>query len=148
MRILLLLAALLAGCATHNQDGINALNRGDLSTAERLFSQGASQGDPMSLNNLGVVYERRGDRAMAISYYTLSARWGVPLAAQNLARLGAPVPSPDLAMARDQRNAAQSAATADFIRAINPPPRPLSPPTDVSCTSYRTANNTVQTTCR
>lgn len=40
---------------------------------------------------------------------------------------------------------ARNAATANFLRSINPPPRPA--PAPINCTSYR-IGNTVQTDCR
>lgn len=141
------LVAALAGCATYNADGVEALNRGDLATAEQHFMEGVRRGDPMSINNLGVVYERRNEVQSAIYQYTLAARYGVPLAQQNLARLGQPVPAADLAVARAQQqaaNAANAAAAAALIRATQPPPPVYSP--SVNCTSYRTGN-TVQTNC-
>lgn len=39
---------------------------------------------------------------------------------------------------------ARNAATANFLRSINPPPRPM--PAPLNCTSYR-QGNTVQTLC-
>jgi Flp pilus assembly protein TadD len=143
--LLLCAAALLTGCATYNADGVQALNRGDSSAAERLFMQGVERGDPMSINNMGVVYERRGDRNAAIQNYTLAARWGVPIAQQNLARLGQPVPPADLAAQRQQVRDQQSAALYQAARYFNPPPPQITP--TVNCTSNR-FGDMVQTTCR
>jgi len=145
----LLLSVALAGCATnHVNTGLEALNRGDLNTAEAHFNEGARLGEPMAYNNLGVVAERRGHMEAAVTYYTLAARYGVPLAVSNLARLGRPVPQPDLANARAQRqasSAAETAATMQIIRALQPPPAPA-PRAPVNCTSRR-VGNTVQTDC-
>jgi TPR repeat protein len=146
MRLAIFLAAaVLAGCATYNQDGVNALNRGDLTAAEQQFMQGVQRGDPMSMNNMGVVYERRGNLPAAIQHYTVAARWGVALAQQNLARLGQPVPPADLAAQKAQADAASSAAVANYLRATQPPPMQSTMP--ISCSSYRMGNS-VQTDCR
>jgi tetratricopeptide (TPR) repeat protein len=113
----LLSALLLAGCATM-QPGLQAMERGDLDTAERIFQQALSNGDTMAWNNLGVVYQRRGDREKAIQHYTMAARWGHQLAQQNLVALGAPVPAADLQANRVN----QAAAIQQFQQAIQPRP--------------------------
>jgi Flp pilus assembly protein TadD len=141
-----LLIVLVAGCATHNAEGVSALDRGDLNAAEQRFMEGVRRGDPMSINNMGVVYERRGDLNAAIQHYTLAARWGVGIAQQNLARLGQTVPTTDLAEQRSRQNAADTANTMLLMRALQPPPPPAMPSPSVNCTSYR-AGNTVQTNC-
>ena len=96
--VLLAVLALLTGCATSPTDeGLRALNAGDVNRAEALFQQGIDQGDVAAINNLGVVWQRRGDRARAVAYYTRAARYGFPLAQQNLRNLGEDVPAVDLA---------------------------------------------------
>jgi len=149
MKRLSLLCLVLAGCAANPVNtGLEALNRGDLNTAEAHFNAGARQGDPMAYNNLGVVSERRGHMEAAVTYYTLAARYAVPIAIQNLARLGRPIPAPDLAnaqAARQASNAAGTAATLQFLQAIQPRPAPP-PRAPVNCTS-RVIGNTVQTDC-
>lgn len=145
----LLLSVALAGCATnHVNTGLEALNRGDLNTAEAHFNAGVQQGDPAAYNNLGVVAERRGHMEAAVTYYTLAARYAVPIAIQNLARLGKPIPAPDLAnaqAARQASNAAGTAATLQILQSIQPRPAPA-PRAPVNCTSRR-VGNTVQTDC-
>lgn len=47
--------------------------------------------------------------------------------------------------AKANQLANENAATANFLRAINPPPAPF--PRQTNCTSYR-VGNTVQTDCR
>jgi tetratricopeptide (TPR) repeat protein len=144
MRALILaLCCLVGGCVATMQPGIDAMNRGDLNEAERNFQQGLERGDTLAFNNLGVVYQRRGEREKAIQYYTVAARYGHQLAISNLIALGAPVPAPDLANARSQRNAADTANTLMLMQALQP--RPMPPPT--SCNSYRVGNS-VQTDCR
>lgn len=154
MRRLLATAALaLAGCAaapTYNQDGINAVNRGDYAAAERYFMQGVQRGDATSINNMGALAARRGDRAAAVRYYTLAARWGNALAQSNLASMGAPVPAADLAAQRAQAEAADAANQAAAIRLLDaaiptPAPAPgLSPA--MNCSSRR-SGSTVETSC-
>ncbi len=65
----------------------NAYIRGDYSTAYRLFSELAEQGDPTAQYNLGVIYNTgRGvpqDRKEALKWYRKAAEQGHP-GAQNL----------------------------------------------------------------
>lgn len=145
MKLTVLLAALLLSACATMQPGIDAMNRGDLDAAERNFTEALQRGDTMAWNNLGVVYQRRGDTEKAIAHYTMAARWGHQLAQQNLVAMGAPVPAADLANARAQRNAADSANTLMLMQALQPRPAPFIQP-DVHCTSQRWGN-TVQTRC-
>lgn len=133
----------LSGCATHIQDGNAAMARGDLAAAERQYSAAAQAGDPTGYNNLGVVAERRGDRERAIGYYTMAARWGNKLAAQNLVNLGAPVPSADLAAQRASTNAAQTAASLEAMRLLNPPRAAAT-----TCHSVHTGGGNYRTVCQ
>jgi hypothetical protein len=41
----------------------------------------------------------------------------------------------------------ENAATASFLRQINPPPPVIQPPRSVNCTSRRTSNNAIVTDC-
>lgn len=134
-------ALTLTGCA--GQQGMDAINRGDLNSAERHFTAAAQAGNKAAINNLGVVHERRGDRAQAVAHYTLAARWGDLTAQQNLVRLGEPVPLADLAAQRASQNAADTANTLMLMRALAPPPviRPT-----VNCVSRRMGNQ-VYTDC-
>lgn len=145
---LLAVFILITGCAANAVNtGLEALNRGDLNTAEAHFNAGVQQGDPAAFNNLGVIAERRGQMELAVNYYTLAARYGVSVAIQNLIKLGRPVPEPDLANARaaaQASNAANAAATLQLMNALQPRPAPR--PT-VNCSSYR-IGNTIQTDCR
>jgi hypothetical protein len=141
--LIALFVVLMTGCATM-QPGIDALNRGDLAAAEADFQQALRNGDTMAWNNLGVVYQRRGDTAKAIAHYTMGARWGHQLSQQNLAALGAPIPAADLAAQRARTNAADTANTLQIMRALQPAPSAHRPP--ISCSSYR-AGNQVHTDC-
>lgn len=145
MKLLLIcLAFFLSGCVTM-QAGLDAMNKGDLSTAEQNFREALARGDTMAWNNLGVVYQRRGQMDLAVSHYTMAARWGHQIAQQNLIALGAPVPPADLAAAQAQRNAANAANTAATLQLMQAlQPRPI--PAPVTCNSYRYGNQ-VQTTC-
>jgi Flp pilus assembly protein TadD len=142
--ILALFVAFLAGCSTM-QPGIDALNRGDLNTAEANFRQALQNGDTMAWNNLGVVYQRRGETDKAIQHFTMAARWGHQLAQQNLANLGAPIPAPDLASERSNRNAADTASTLMLMRALQPRPAPAYRP-PINCQSFRVGNQ-ISTRC-
>jgi Sel1 repeat len=65
------------------------------------YAEAARKGLADAINNLGACYEYPGfvqqDMTRAIELYTLAARKGNSNAQQNLARLGRPVPAPDLA---------------------------------------------------
>lgn len=93
-----------SGCATQLGNGVTAYNQGQYQTALNSFNACANEGDSDCMNWIGVMYQRgqvtSDDPARdAIYWYTLSARYGNQYAKQNLARLGAPIPSPDLAPA-------------------------------------------------
>jgi tetratricopeptide (TPR) repeat protein len=141
---MLVLALFLVGCSATHQAGLDAVNRGDLLTAERLLTQAIQEGDMRAWNNLGVVYERMGDRDKAIRHYIMGARWGDPMAQRNLVAAGVPVPPADLAAQRAQNNAAQNAATIQLMNALNPPQQQRQ---TTNCSSYR-LGNTIQTDCR
>lgn len=92
------LVSAVAGCATHPTNaGVSALQAGDLRRAEILFQEGIDKGDVPAINNMGVLWQRRGDRERAAHYYRRAARYGYPLAQQNLRALGEDVPEADLA---------------------------------------------------
>lgn len=97
-------SGLMTGCASVNDQGLKALQRGDFATAERLFTSAFQQGEPVGANNLGVVYERTGKAERAREAYRLAARYGVPIAQQNLMRLGEAVPAADLAVRRQEES--------------------------------------------
>lgn len=138
--------ALSACAATSVNSGLEAMNRGDLSTAERLFTDAAQRGEPVAWNNLGVIYERRGNMSAAVGYYRLAARYGVPIAQTNLARLGEPIPPADLAVQRSYQRANDAAALEAASRYFLRPAPAINPPINLRCISYR-AGTTVQTTC-
>ncbi len=98
MKLLLIwLALLLAGCQSLSGSGLDALQRGDLDAAQRHFEKSWAQDrDPGALNNLGVVLLRRGERVRAVAHFYMAARYGVATGADNLRRLGEPVPAADL----------------------------------------------------
>jgi len=95
--LLVWLALLLAGCQSLSGSGLDALQRGDLDAAQRHFEKSWAQDrDPGALNNLGVVLLRRGERVRAVAHFYMAARYGVATGADNLRRLGEPVPAADL----------------------------------------------------
>lgn len=103
------LALLLAGCQSLHSSGMDALQRGDLDAAQRHFERSWAQDrDPGALNNIGVVLLRRGERVRAVAHFYMAARYGVATSADNLRRLGEPVPAADLAV--PPREAPQHAA--------------------------------------
>lgn len=125
MRVVFAIAccAALLGCATNdvalNNEGVQAMNRGDLQSAHTKLDQAISAGNRVAFNNMGTLFLRRGDRATAVAYYTLAARWGVPEAQANLQKLGQPVPAADLLAASRQEAARRSAReAAELQRAL------------------------------
>ncbi len=103
---------LLSSCATFEpaQQGMDYMAANQNQLAYNTFVQCANTGNPACWNNLGVMYQqgRIGngpDLNAAISHYTMAARYGLPIAQQNLAALGAPVPPADLAAIQMQQQA-------------------------------------------
>jgi len=141
MKVLIALVfAFLAGCATtpslHDQ-GWAHVERGDLASAEATLKQALQQGDRRAWNSLGVVYQRRGERDKAVQFYNMGARWGDTFSQQNLAEMGLPVPSPDLAANRAQTNAAQAQAMRDASMHLLRPAPALQAPQSTYCTTRR-----------
>lgn len=128
---LLVVALFLSGCATLSlsQEGMNYQNVGNYSAALAVYRQGASQGDPYCINNIGVMYENGQiddlpQVEMAVRQYQLAARYGLPNAQQNLVRLGREVPPADLQsvyeteQAKQQQIAAQNAQLAGQLGTV------------------------------
>lgn len=150
-----LLCLALAGCASQQMSlryqGHNHLVLGENHAAVAVLQQAAHNGDVLAWNDLGVAYTRIGEHDKAIQALVMGARYGDTTAQQSLLARGLQPPSPDLAMLKAQRdaaNAANAAATMTLINALNPPPRqPSLLNRQTSCTSYR-VGNTIQTDCR
>jgi hypothetical protein len=148
--VLSLLVFLSTACTSLTNQGLEAFNKGDCGTAERLFLEAAQKGEPMAINNLGVVQEScyRNVEA-AVPYYTLAARRGVDLARVNLTRLGRPVPPADL-VPRSSYDPAAAALALELMRMGQPRPAPQQPastyrpPTNCTTTFY---GGVAQTTC-
>lgn len=89
---------------------LNALKRGDQDTFCKINLQNAGT-DSQSANNLGVCYEKgyagtKQNKEEAIKWYTYSARRNNSKAKENLARLGASIPIPDIAVAEQKERSA------------------------------------------
>jgi Flp pilus assembly protein TadD len=146
MKLLLtLFAVLLIGCASTRHEAHQAIHRGDLATAERLLTQSIQQGDRSAWNDLGAVYARQGQRDKAIQHYIMGARWGDPTAQANLAAMNIPVPAPDLAAERSNRNTADTANTLLLMQALQPRPAPAYR-APINCQSFRVGNQ-ISTRC-
>lgn len=94
------IAVALAGCASSQyESGTEALKAGNYARAEMLLTQAVKDGDDPaeSWNNLGVAYQRQGKIEQSKQAYTMAARYGNPLAQQNLQKMNAPIPNADLA---------------------------------------------------
>lgn len=126
-----LLAALLfvalSGCANYATQQANAYNRGNFAEAERLAIEAIRTGNEVDKSwfNLGLIYERKGQRDQAVKAYTMSARYGNQRAPGALATLGAPVPAPDLVRQTDTSGVA--AALDGFNRGYSG---------GINCTTY------------
>lgn len=108
-----LMSSVLAGCASNpSQVGINFLRANNYEAAYNVWKTCADQGDSYCINNLGTMYENgqvEGGRntPKAAAYYSLAARYGLPIAQQNLMRLGYEIPAADLAAVVAQQQAVQ-----------------------------------------
>lgn len=111
--VLAVSALALVGCAhSPSQMGLDLQSTGNLQAAYNVWKACADQGDPYCINNIGTMYENGQmntgpDVNQAIAYYSLAARYGLPVAQQNLMRLGQQVPSADLAAVVAQQQAIQ-----------------------------------------
>ncbi|MDA3933565.1 MAG: hypothetical protein PF630_04440 [Gammaproteobacteria bacterium] len=99
------------------------MNSGNYQLAYNTFLQCAQAGDPYCINNIGVMFERghmQGGQNLndAIEYYKLAARYGIPIAQQNLVRLGHPVPQADLQYQYQQRLLQEQQAAAELSRSL------------------------------
>ncbi len=96
--VALLMAAVVAGCATTYNDGTRALQAQNYALAEQLLLQAIREEDNVagSWNNLGVVYVRTNRNELAARSWTMGARYGDEKARENLREIGRPVPPPDL----------------------------------------------------
>jgi hypothetical protein len=151
MRIAAFVALLLlVACgATLRQQAHTSINKGELWNAAALLEQAIQRGDTGAWNDLGVVHERLGNRDKAVQFYKMAARWGDSTAQRNLINLGEQVPSPDLASANSQRQAAEAAntaATLQLIRSLQHPAPPTPVTRTINCQSYRVGNS-INTTC-
>lgn len=139
-----LLGTTLAGCApAHMTRAIEYSNSGNCNAAFREVINNES--DPgLKAGLIGAIFiECKNDRATAIKYFTLSARYGIEGGRNGLMRLGAPVPYADLQSASssslDLLNAAVSGWNAGTAASRN---------NTVNCTSRRTPYGNVETECR
>lgn len=153
-------ALLMIACASVTSDGTEALRAGNYAEAERLLLQGIQESDQpgTAWNNLGVLYLRQGNRALATQCFTMSARHGEPLAQQKLIGMGLPVPAADLGAQASSADSAAwqfllGAAAASRLKSgagsVQPSIAPVgsSAPSSVKCTSYINGRY-VDTTCR
>lgn len=121
--LLLSFCTFLAGCAAPSQQGLNFMNAGNFQAAYNVFSQCAANGDPYCINNIGVMYHRGQMQGgvnvtEAVKYYTLAARYGIPIAQQNLRALGRPVPPADLQAGYQYQQAQEQQAAAELGRSV------------------------------
>lgn len=130
-----LLVGLLSACASISSEGDNAANRGDWAAAEKLYTQAIRSGEHEAWNNLGVVRSKQKNHAGANQAFHMAARYGDPVAVENLQKRGLPVPAPDLLHAVKMQQALSDAQLANSL--ANIPTRrsaaPAAPPGPVIC---------------
>lgn len=139
----ILLAAVLSACATLNQEGLSAMNAGNLKLAEQKLLAAVRQGDSDAWNNLGVLYDRTGRRPLADRAFLMSARYGNATAQQNLVARGLPVPAADLRKAE----ADSSAFMVEMMRQSAARNQSSSPSGPKFCDSKAGLGGTISTTC-
>lgn len=167
---LLLLTMTLVACAATppSQMGLDQLNSGDEQGAYNTFQACAEHGDSACINNIGYMYENghmQGgpDKAVAIDWYTLAARYGQPVSQQNLMRLGAAIPPADLQPQQiQQQSGGGEAALLGALHLLNSAAQGYSQGVEqaqqqraleaqrnesISCTSRQSGNN-VYTDCK
>lgn len=77
-------------------EGLTAIESGDFSTASRVFSELAKNGDPGAMNNLGVSLLMVDRKDEALYWFKKASRYGNANAKTTLSRMGEPVPPSDL----------------------------------------------------
>lgn len=100
--LIVVLSIFLVSCANPAQKGVDMMNSNQHQAAYNTFLQCANQGDSSCINNIGFMYEKGymdvgEDLDTAVRYYTLAARYGNPMAQNNLVVHGLPIPTIDLA---------------------------------------------------
>ena len=102
----------LSGCAaTSSERAYQALRANNLAAAEKLYFEALNDGDEGAWHNLGVIYDRQGQRAKAVQFLIMGARYGDQNAQRGLLQLGQPVPVADL----KGRSTSDGGATAAAI---------------------------------
>lgn len=76
--------------------GMKYLNEKDFEKASYYFSELAKEGNPASMNNLGVALLMVNRKEEAIYWFKQATKYGDKTAPQNLISLGEPVPSANL----------------------------------------------------
>ena len=142
MIALTLLSASLFGCSTSYE--LNAdeyLRRGDCNSAVREYENSTMWMGERAYRIAAIYGGCAKDRANAIKWATLSARYDEQRARDYLVKLGAPIPSPDL-----YRNGTGSSnAVADGIKAFGDG---LSESMKTTKCTSRVWAGSIETTCR
>lgn len=120
----LVVCSALSSCAilqSPGQTGVDLWNAGRFQQAYDVLQGCASRGDPVCINNIGVMYQRGymnggPNLEIAAQYYTEAARYGLPMARQNLEAIGKPVPVADL---QESYEAQQTAERVMMLQALS-----------------------------
>ncbi len=153
----IILSFLLIACASPSQRGLDYLNGGNAQAAYDTFHSCSLQGDSNCMSNIGYMYEQGkmaggADLKTAIAWYTLAARYGNPVAQQNLLVHKQPIPQVDLVAQTVQNDELTpgvmalilgAAAVQGAVQGYNSTPTP----TSINCSSTAIGNR-VNTRCR
>lgn len=94
------------------QAGLAPQTPRDPQKAGEFFMRAANLGLPMAMGLAADYALSKSNTDAALTWLNLGARWSDPGSLERLQRLGAPVPSPDLAAAQQQATAAQQQVKA------------------------------------
>ncbi len=126
-----LVMTLMAGCVSNSArssgvppsfaEGLAAIDRNDFASASFHFAEFAKEGDPGSMNNLGVSLLMVSRKDEAIYWFKKASRYGDLNAKSTLAKMGETVPPSDLVgqhPSQLQREASQKVVAAVLIGAL------------------------------
>lgn len=122
----LVAAAILAGCVSNSSrsygtppsfdEGLAAIKRKDFPAASFHFAELAKDGDPSSMNNLGVSLLMVNRRDEAVYWFKKAARYGNPNASDNLRKMGESTPAADLVGQHPSQ--VNQKATEEFVSVV------------------------------
>lgn len=163
--VLIVLSVLMLGCNSQAQRGLNDFYNQNYNIAFNRFYSCAQQGDDACMNNVGMMFESGKlvggvNIEAAIKWYTLSAKYGQPVAQQNLMRLNQEVPPVQFGLRQQNNSGASGVIAAGLLGVaigasqpshttnVNTSPSQSQPvKVPINCTS-KEVFGTIQTTCQ